>query len=388
MHVFNYHRGSGGSDNAWTATIASLRDAGLEIGTFSRDSREIPEGLAGRASAFFSGIYARNSIADFARSVAEFEPDVVHAHELYPLITPWIIRLCYQRGIPVVYTCYDYRLTCPIATHFRNGSLCLECRDHGMQHALSRNCRGHVAESAAYAARALVADYFGLVTRYVTQFVVLTDFSRQWLAEAFGIPDSRISTVPCAIELPDKAADPAVGEYVGFAGRFAREKGVEILLEAARTSGLPVKLAGNEPTHPAILPTDTAECVMTPDRRALADFYRRARMLVVPSIWYETFGIVAAESMSHGIPVIASRIGALQYTVNDGVNGLLFETRNSADLAVQMRRLWNDVTLVRRLGAAARETVASSYSPSAHVDGTIAAYERALAIGREHRATT
>jgi len=93
---------------------------------------------------------------------------------------------------------------------------------------------------------------------------------------------------------------------------------VELLIEAARRTGLPLRLAGNETTHPAIRPGDPVECVLTPTRDDLMAFYRGARMLAAPSLWREAFGIVAAEAMSHGVPVIASRIGGLSDVVRDG----------------------------------------------------------------------
>jgi glycosyltransferase involved in cell wall biosynthesis len=376
LHVYNRHRGGGGADNAWDQTISYAKSQGLDIQVFERDSKALGENFAGKAKAFAAGIYAQTTIKEFSTLLAEFEPDVVHAHELMPLVTPWILPQCSKAGVPVVYTYYDYRLTCPVFTHYHQGQICHRCEGGREYQAILHNCRGNLAESTAYATWNTVARWFDLHKAYVGQFVVLSEFGRGWL-QGQGIANSRINVIPCAVPLQSKPVDPAQGQYIAYAGRFVPEKGVEVLVAAARKAQLPVKLAGNFASHPAIKPGDCIECVSINNKAALADFYRHARMLVVPSTWYETFGIVAAEAMSHGVPVVASRIGALQYTVQDGESGLLFEMGNVDDLADKMALLWHDDELVRRLGQQAFLQANSQFNLDVCFKQHLAVYEKA-----------
>lgn len=374
LHALNRHRHGGGADNVWDQTIAVSRERGLDVQVFSRDSRDLPDTLAGRFKAFSSGIYARESVRQFEQILHEFEPDLVHANELYPLISYWILPVCKKAGIPVVYYCYDYRLTCPVATHFSDGRVCRRCPESGEHWAVLKNCRDSHAESVSYALRSAVTRKFDLVTENVDHFIVPSEFSRQWLSSEVGVDDSRITTVPCAVPLPSEAVDPAEGEYIAFAGRFSPEKGADILIEAARRLGLPLKLAGFEADHPAIRPGDPIECVLPGTREELAQFYRGARMVVAPSTWCETFGLVVAEAMSHGVPVVATRLGALQNTVDEDVTGLLFELGDIQDLMDKISRLWESPSLCRQLGAAGREKVRTEFTLDAHFDQTMRAY--------------
>ncbi len=378
LHAYNRHRGGGGSDNAWDETIRRSIAHGIDVHRFERDSRDLPAGIAGKARAFASGLYAREAIAAFERMLAEVRPDIVHTHELYPLISPWIIRSARAAGVPVVHSCYDFRLTCPVATHYRDGGVCTECLDHGPHRAAIRNCRESRAESVAFAARAIVAERAKLFEG-VDRFIVLSDFSRDWFATQADIVRDKIDVNGCAIALPATAVDPATGGYVAFAGRFVREKGVECLIEASRIAGLPLRLAGMASHHPAIRDGDDIACVETPTRDALMDFYRGAKMLVVPSLWFETFAIVAAEAMAHGVPVIASDIGALADTVQRDRTGLLAPPGDPHALAAAMTRLWNDDALCRSLGAAARDRVATDFSAARHMERLLETYDRALA---------
>lgn len=92
------------------------------------------------------------------------------------------------------------------------------------------------------------------------------------------------------MELATNSADPGVGSYVAYAGRFAPEKGIHVLLEAARISGVPVRLSRNEKSLVKFEVPQGVDVVLTRSRNELDAFYRAARMLVVPSISFETFG--------------------------------------------------------------------------------------------------
>jgi len=377
LHVFNRHRNGGGSDNAWDATIALSRRKGLDVTVFERDSAALSPGLPGKVSAFANGLYGAAALRDFRRRLRDDRPDIVHTHELYPLITPWVLRICAGAGVPVVHSCYDFRITCPVATHYDGAGVCTRCADSGAHQTVVRNCRGNRAESAAFALRHAVAGWRDLYRRHVAQFIVLTDFSRRWLIERAGIPPQRITVNECAIPAARVPVDPATGGYIGYAGRFVPEKGIEILRDAARISDLPVRLAG--PAGSDRRYVDGAEFVvsLTSDPEQLAAFYRGARALVVPSLWFETFAIVAAEAMAHGVPVIAARIGALCDTVREGETGLHFRPGDPVDLAATMSRLWRDSALCRRLGEAAHRDVRERFNEDVHFRRLVLAYERA-----------
>jgi glycosyltransferase involved in cell wall biosynthesis len=378
LHAVNYHRFTWGTDRAWDKTIQLSRDDGIEAAVFARDSKALPPGLRGKVQAFAGGIYAREAVREFRGILETMRPDVVHTHELYPLISPWIIKTCASAGVPVVQICYDYRLTCPIATHFVHGQICRKCTGGREYQTVLNNCRDNLAESVGYGLRNAVARRFRLFTDYVSQFIVLTEFGRSWLMREVGIEPERITIQPCVIPMPPANPEPARADYIAYAGRFAFEKGVHVLIEAARRTGLPVRLAGNAESHPDIGPGDNIICVPTRSPAELADFYRHARFLVVPSLWEETFSVVSAESMSHGVPVLAARIGAIPDTVLDGVTGQFFTPGDVDDLAGAMRRLWADPALCRRLGEAGRNRVAMEFDEASHLRQLRLAYGRAI----------
>ena len=101
--VYNAHRHGGGSDAVAKRTAELLEKAGNTVSVFTRSSKDL-SGLRGNLQAFFGGLYSPGAVRDFKRVLETFRPDVVHAHEVYPLITPWIFRVCKKRGVPTVMT--------------------------------------------------------------------------------------------------------------------------------------------------------------------------------------------------------------------------------------------------------------------------------------------
>ena len=253
LQAFNRHRRGGGADTAAEATVAVLAEKGVEIVSFIYDSKDLPPGFRGKWKALCDGLYAREAVRQFEALLRACAPDVVHVHELYPLISPWILPVSHRHRVPVVMSCYDYRLSCPVATHVSAGRICTRCVGGREHWAVLKNCRANVPESVAYALRNALARRLGLFAGHVTRFASPTEFAGRWLVDHAGLSGDRMTTVPCVIDIPDVAADPAEGRYVGFAGRFVPEKGVEVLLEAIRLCGLPLRLAGTRPrTRPSV----------------------------------------------------------------------------------------------------------------------------------------
>jgi glycosyltransferase involved in cell wall biosynthesis len=218
-----------------------------------------------------------------------------------------------------------------------------------------------------------------LQTKYITRLVACSEFTRQWLAEHSGISPERIDLVPHFVDIPETPADPGQGRYVSFGARFVPEKGIDTFLEASRICHLPFRLSRNEKFFVNVdLPPDV-DIVVTKGKDDLREFYRGARMLVMPPIWFETFGLVGAESMANGIPVVGSNLGATACLIEDGVDGFLFETGNAKDLAEKVSRLWNDTELCRQMGGNGRAKAMRLWNSETHVKGLLDTYSKAIA---------
>jgi glycosyltransferase involved in cell wall biosynthesis len=350
----------------------------VEVEEFTRNSNDLPDSLQGRLTAAASAFYAPEAIKAFKKVLDSFKPDVVHTYDVFPLISPWIYSICAKRNIATIMTADDYFLTCPNRNHFRDGHICTECLGGREFNAVVHNCRQNLPESLTVSLYTMMLRLTRLVRRDLTRLIVSSEFTREWMAQHSGIDSSRIDLVTHWVDIPETPADPGVGKYMAFAGRFVPEKGIDTFLEAARICKLPFKLSRNQKFFVNVDLPPEAEVVVTTGRKDLEEFYRSARALIMPPIWFETFGLVGAESMSHGIPVIGSNLGAVANIIEDGVDGLLFEAGNARDLADKVIRLWNDTELCRRLGRNARTKAVRLWNPERHLKGVLETYSKAI----------
>ena len=193
------------------------------------------------------------------------------------------------------------------------------------------------------------------------------------LAEAArrcGAADVRV--IPNGIVVPEDM-EPSDGTEVLYAGRLSPEKGIEELVTAC--TGLDLAVVGDGPLR-ALVPQ--AVGFLSPEE--LSRRYARAAVVVCPSR-SEGFGIVCAEAMAHGRPVVATAVGGLAELIRHEETGLLVEPGNPSALRVAIDRLLGDPLLRRRLGAAARSDVVARFAWPAVTAATIAAYE--TAAGRQ-----
>ncbi|MFQ3250220.1 MAG: glycosyltransferase involved in cell wall biosynthesis [Glaciecola sp.] len=378
LHVFNQPRSGGGSLASTLATISIFKDAGHEVEIFTRNSQDLPSGLVGKFAAARSALYNPESVSDFRAFLKRFTPDIVHANEFFPLISPNILMECKEQGIPVVLTCDDYHLTCPARTHFRNGQICTLCIGGKEYNGLLNKCKNTYSESAINVLYNYNLRRKETYQTTVDHFITCSEFTKSWLVEHANIDSTCITAIPHAIEIPDTSVEAANGSYASFAGRFVKEKGIDTLLKAADICKVPVKLARNVNHFVDVDLPPTADAVVTHGRDDLALFYRNARFLVFPSNWFETYGVVGAESMAHGVPVLAAKIGALNNLIEDGKTGLFFEAGNAEDLASKMRMLWEDPELCTRLGQAGRQYAIDNWSREVNFKRTLEIYNKVL----------
>ncbi len=381
LQVYNDYRSAFGGEAGVVQMIAkTVQKHGGQARLLMRTSKGLDQSFAGKVRGFASGIYNRGAFREMARTLEEERPDVVHVHNLYPLFSPSVLVACRQAGVPVVMTNHNYLLTCPVVNHLHKGSVCEKCLGGREYWCVLKNCRENLAESLAYALRSATARKLHLFRDNVTIHIVLSDFARHRLLKA-GFKEEQVVVLPNMVELgPEKNAD-VPGDYAAFSGRMMLEKGVDVLLAAAaRLPDVPFRLAGNGPILDKLMTgaPSNARFMNRLGPEAMAAFYQGSRFLVVPSKWFEGCPLVVSEAMSHGLPVIASRIGGLPEFIEDGVTGLLFEPGNVSELADRIRSLWGNPKLCHRMGEAGRKKAKQEYNEEVYYQRLTSIYDKAI----------
>lgn len=376
--VYNLHRFGGGSDAVAKDTVALLDRSGeAEVVSYVEDSAEL-KGVIGALKAFVSP-FIPLSIKLFYAFLDKEQPDIIHAHEVYPLISPWVLRACKRRGIPVVLTCHDYRLSCPIATHFRAGKLCFDCMEQSEFACIRHNCSGSGFKSLSYALRNWFSKRLGLFSKNVDLYLTPSEKTRQLLCEYVGLNPDLVRSVGNPVPFVDEESDDdwVPGDYIAYAGRYSPEKGFQFLVDACAELKLKLKVAGDFSGYLEKVPAPVGEISFLGalERKQMADFYRDARMTVVPSTWHETFGLVVAESLSRKTPVVVSDMGALAEVAGPG--GRTFPAGNIEVLKLVIKDLWDRTDECKGLAESGAAS-ARRFSSCAYVGRLIEIYKELL----------
>lgn len=309
-----------GENTIVDAEIAQLTAAGVEVLPFLRSSDEIPSmSKPAKALLPISPIWAPKAQHDLDRLLTEHRPDVLHLHNPYPLLSPWVVRTAHKRGVPVVQTVHNYRQVCSSGLYFRDGVICQDCRGRtlGVPAIVHRCYRNSRAQSALMATTLAVhRPTWKSVDRYIALTTAVADHLRD-----YGIPDERIVVKPNAV--PDPGAPAPSGNGFLFMGRLSPEKGLDLLLAAWRRRPVgalgPLRIAGDGELRPlAEAAADERPDVLylgqldrSGVRAALAD----SSVVLATSTWHDVLPTVIIEALAAGRPVLGTALGGIPYLV-------------------------------------------------------------------------
>lgn len=306
--------------------------------------------------------------------------ELVHVHNIYHQISPSILPEAKKRGIPVVMTAHDYKLVAPNYSLYHDGAICERTKPAKFWEAYRHRCiKGSAAASALDALEMSLHRRLGLWKDNVDRIIAPSRFV-QALLEEYGIDKKKIVHVPHFIDA--SAWTPTEGgEYALFVGRLSEEKGVESLIRAAaKRKDVPVRIVGTGPEESRLktlakeLGAANVAFVGFKTGDDLRKEYARARFVVVPSVWYEVFGLIVLEAYAAGKPVLASQIGGLAELVKDGETGIQSSAGDVDDLASKLGALWDAPNDCIELGRLARAWVQQEFTPDLHYDRILAVY--------------
>lgn len=366
----NRYQQAGGEDVVFAAESELLRRAGHPVIEYVRDNDEIPaRGFLSRLRLASDTIWAHASVRDLRTLLRRERPDVAHFHNTLPLISPAAYYACREVGVPVVQTLHNYRVICPVALLYRDGHVCEDCLGRLPWPGVVHGCyRGSRAATAAVAAMLAVHRALGTWRDRVDCYVALTEFARGKFAEG-GLPPAKIVVKPHFVH-PDPGQATSPGEYALFVGRLTEGKGLRTLLAAWKQlrGPVPLRIVGDGPLRKE-MEGEASRAALSAVRffgrlvgKETITAIKQARFFVFPSEWYEGFGLSMIEAFACGVPVIASRLGAMAEIVDDRRTGLHFTAGDPDDLAAKVDWAWSHPREMKEMGRAARAEYEAKYT--------------------------
>lgn len=373
--VHNRYRStsSSGEDRVVDQEYRGLVEAGHDVELFERWSDDIASrALHRQALVPLQVVWSRRSARDLEIVLGDNRPDVVHFHNLFPLLSPSVLSACRRSRVPSVITLHNYRQICVGGTLFRTGATCRECVDHGhplpgVRHGCYRN------SSLATVPYALSSVANRRLWQTVPSAYIFLSEAQRREFEPLGLPSWRSFVKANLVPDTDRRDQPE--GLVVYCGRLADVKGLRVLMRAwdgyrsARPlGGLRLAIAGSGPLEPEVrawaVSRPSVELVGKLSREACAALVRRAAAVVVPSEWREPFGLVVAEAMAAAVPPVATAHGAFPELITDRVDGLLYPPGDHDALAGLLGQVEDHPEWAIELGMTARATYERRFAPS------------------------
>jgi glycosyltransferase involved in cell wall biosynthesis len=354
LFLHNRYRTTGGEERVVADLMWLVRERmGREAQLLTRDSAQLAAASLGRSRAAIALLRGGLAPDDVAVAVRRTGARIVHAHNLNPTLGWRALAAARAAGARVVLQLHNYRLVCAVGTCFTRGADCVRCHGRNTLPGIALNCRGTGSEAAVYGAalalwqRRLVgqADVVLVPSRFAQQRLAV-------LGAPLDPPGVRVLGHPVRVFADRSRADEGIHALVS--ARLGPEKGIEVAIEACRRVQMPLVVAGDGPLRDELerLASGTdARLLGQVGQDELARLRSQAAIALVPSRSAETYGLAAAEAMAAGVPVVASRIGALGELVPEDA---LVPPGDAAALATAIATHRNDRAAGERALAAAR----------------------------------
>src|SRR5208282_3890900 len=389
--IHNSYQQPGGEDVVVAQETGLLERNGHRVNIYKRSNDEIDDLSFGQRLGLITRIIsAGDSKLDVRGLLRDLKPDIVHVHNTFAMVSPSVYEACQEEDVPVIQTLHNYRLLCPAATFHRDAGPCEECVTHSLLRSVRYACyRDSRLMSGAIALMLQRHRSRQTWNRRIDAYIAISSFVRDKFVQA-GLPAGKISVKPNFVD-PDPGERSHPGDYALFLGRLSREKGLLTLLEAWERlpSEVPLVIAGDGPMRhrlEAEVAKKGLQCVHFVGQLRRDEGYdamKKASFMVVPSIWYEPFGLVVAEAFACGTPVLGAFVGAIQEMLDDHVTGLHFAPGDPDELAEKVAWAWGHLPEMAAMGKAARRVYQDRYTANANYQLLMNVY--AAAIDRHAR---
>ena len=288
----------------------------------------------------FKIIYSAESKRKLLAVIDDFHPDIIHMNNINFQLTPSVIYAAKKRGIPLVQTVHDYQMICPnhLLYNFKNNEICEKCLGGCYLSCIKNKCiHGSRVKSII---GAIEARFYSLLKTYkkVDLYITPSYFLEQKLLTTNSLYQGKTKTIHNFIDKNNFKTQEKTEEYIAFAGRLSKEKGIDLIAEAAKL--LPqytFMVAGGGPDEDILKNIDNVKMVGFLSGEKLIKFMGKAKLLLVPSIWYENCPLSILEAQCMGVPIVTMKSGGMAELVVDGVTGVHVSEPTPESLAQKLK---------------------------------------------------
>jgi|TARA_B100000959_G_scaffold151852_1_gene159203 glycosyltransferase involved in cell wall biosynthesis len=377
LFVHNYYQQSGGEDQVFLAEQDLMKNHGLDVHQYVVHNYTL-QTIQSRIKTALNLVYSKESKISFSNYLAEINPDIVHCHNFFPLLTPSIFDACKDMNIPSVLTLHNYRLICPSAMLMRNGKPWEFSINHNPLWTIPLKIyRNSYFGTASLAWMINYHKNKDTWKNKIDRIIILTQFAKKKFIEA-GFSAKNLVVKPNFI--PDPITSPVEKKpFCLFVGRLSPEKGIKFLLDSWQSIDYKLKIIGDGPLKNHVLTAgENVDYLGSFPNEKVKVYLQEAQFLVFPSTWYEGFPMVLVEALACGTPALVTNIGSMKEIIDDETNGLHFQFNDSTSFINQVNRMIKNKQFCSDLGQSAREKYLKNYTPEINYGQLLGIYQDIL----------
>jgi glycosyltransferase involved in cell wall biosynthesis len=390
--VHNRYQFFGGEDVIVQQEKNLLEAGGCEICLYEQTNADIKTVL----NMFLTGlkaVYSFSAKKEISSVIKQFQPDVMHIHNFFPLLSPSIYQAAKEKRVAVVQSLHNYRLVCPNALLFKEGKICEQCVGLTWPwFSLFYGCyRKQRMQTLPVFCMLGWHNLRHTWHKQVDAYIALSSFQKKVLVKG-GLPPTKIFVKPNFVY------DPKVGKgdtqrqnFALYVGRLAPEKGIELLLQAYQKNflNLPLKIVGNGPLFKTIKETakqlfPKVQFLGEKNKTEVLSLMRQAKVLILPSVWYECLPLVFIEALACSLPVVAFSPNSFSEYVEKTGAGWLVTSKDQKSLAEVISRVASLTEVeMKNYREKARNAYLKEFTPEKNYQQLIAIYKEVLSYGKD-----
>lgn len=399
LFINNYFYLFGGAEKVFFNTKELLEDHGHEVVDFAMaDKKNLPSSyseyfidnvdLTDRSSAiknfsrFSKTTYNKQAQERLSELIKAEKPDIAFVHNIGRRISNSIFDTLFELKVPTVHMLHDYKPICSINTFFREGQVCEQCLGHAFYRVCLNRCNSHSLSASMVDSLEKYSSWRRHLYDKVDLFISPSAFLKKKMVEG-GLDSKKIVVLPHFIETKNIKPKFDVGDYIFCFSRLDRGKGIETLIDVVgEMEDVSLKIAGDGPLREDLEKRASnyknIEFLGKLEQKVLNQAISDCFFVVVPSEWYEVFGMVSIEAMSQGKAVLASNMGGIPEVISDKETGLIFEAANKKDLRDKIIYMFANKNKVVEMGRKSAEKVKRESSPEDYYNDLIGLFERVI----------
>ncbi|MFH0840584.1 MAG: glycosyltransferase family 4 protein [bacterium] len=399
VNKFNFLRG--GSDKYFLDLASLLSANGIEIAKFCMHH---PNNLPDKYNKYWLDhinfgkfewksawkylarmFYSREAKDKFEKMIQDFQPDIIHLNNIYHQISPSILDVAKKHNLPVIMHLHDYKLVCGNYKMFNNGQICEKCKGGKHFKCTTTTCfkKSFFKSFLVMIEMYLHHKVLKIYEKNVDMYIAPSEFMRKKMID-WGVPAEKINTLHHFIDLKEFNPEYELGDYLLYFGRLSEEKGIDYLLEAIKMSpDAKLKIVGAGPMSGFVKKrieelkiSQRVELIGPKYNEELKNILCKSYAVIVPSRWYEVFGLVSMEAGGLGKAVLGADIGGIPEVIKDKQTGILFNPFLKEDLAMKISWAIDHPSEISAMGRAGRQFVAQEFDPGKHFNGLMSLYKK------------